>query len=118
MYHANFNRWTACFAYTTSPYRIFSYDADYLHTLAFCNAIRAEIIRLTSSFANQQKGEFIGSMSHELRSPLHGIMASIEFLQDTECTTFQRACVDTAYSCAQTLMDTGKRTYGMVQALS
>ena len=108
LFHANFNRWTACFAYTTSPYRIFSYNADYVHILSFCNAIRTEIVRLATGFANQQKGGFIGSVSHELRTPLHGIMASIEFLQDTDCTTFQRSCIDTADSCAQTLMDTGK----------
>jgi hypothetical protein len=30
MFHANFSRWTACFAYTTSPYRVFSYDTDYV----------------------------------------------------------------------------------------
>ena len=108
MFHANFNRWTACFAYTTSPYRIFTYNADYVHTLSFCNAIRTEIVRIATGSAHQQRGEFIGSVSHELRSPLHGIMASLEFLQDTECTTFQKSCIDTADSCAQTLMDTGE----------
>jgi hypothetical protein len=117
MYHANFSRWTACFAYTTSPYRVFTYDADYLHTLAFCNSIRAEIVRLATNYSDQQKGEFIGSVSHELRSPLHGILASIEFLADTECTTFQRSCLDTAESCARTLMDTGMQSSD-VQKLS
>ena len=108
MFHANFNRWTACFAYTDSVYRVFSYGTDYLHTLAFCNAIRAEVVRMATTFADQQKGEFIGSVSHELRSPLHGILASIEFLQDTDCTAFQKSCIDSADACAQTLMDTGE----------
>jgi signal transduction histidine kinase len=62
---------------------------------------------MATTFADQQKGEFIGSVSHELRSPLHGILASIELLQDTDCTTFQKSCLDSADACAQTLVDTG-----------
>jgi hypothetical protein len=111
MFHANLNRWTACFAYTSSRYRIFTYEAEYLHTLSFCNAIRAEIVKLATLFADQQKTEFIGSVSHELRSPLHGILAAIEFLQDTECSAFQKSCVDTADACAHTLMDTSKPSH-------
>ncbi|KAK5128181.1 hypothetical protein LTR08_004085 [Meristemomyces frigidus] len=111
MYHANMNRWTACLAYTTSRYRVLTYDTDYLHTLSFCNysteqAIRAEAMRLATEFANQQKSVFIGSVSHELRSPLHGLLAAIEFLQETECSFFQKSCLDTADACAHTLLDT------------
>ncbi|KAF2763780.1 hypothetical protein EJ03DRAFT_54061 [Teratosphaeria nubilosa] len=106
MYHSNLNRWTACFAYTSSPYRTFTYEAEYLHVLSFCNAIRAEVIKIATLFADKQKSEFIGSVSHELRSPLHGILAAIEFLQETECSTFQKSCIDTADACAHTLLDT------------
>lgn len=42
MFHSNINRWTSCFAWTNSRYRVFSYDMDYLPVLSFCNAIRAE----------------------------------------------------------------------------
>jgi signal transduction histidine kinase len=45
-------------------------------------------------------------VSHELRSPLHGILASCEFLDDTELNSFQKSLVDTADSCARTLLDT------------
>ncbi|KAK4542686.1 hypothetical protein LTR36_006258 [Oleoguttula mirabilis] len=106
MFHANLNRWTACLAYTTSPYRVFSYETDYLCTLSFCNAIRMEIVKLATMFADQQKSEFIGSVSHELRSPLHGVLAAIEFMQESECTPFQKSCLDTADACAHTLLDT------------
>jgi signal transduction histidine kinase len=41
-----------------------------------------------------------------LRSPLHGILASCEFLDDTELSSFQKSLVDTADSCARTLLDT------------
>jgi signal transduction histidine kinase len=65
-----------------------------------------EISRLATLAADQQKSDFIGSVSHELRSPLHGILASCEFLGDTETTSFQKSLVDTADSCARTLLDT------------
>ncbi|KXT07107.1 hypothetical protein AC578_2442 [Pseudocercospora eumusae] len=106
MFHANLNRWSSCLAWTNSRYRVFSYDMDYLPLLSFCNAIRAEIVRLATVFADQQKSDFIGSVSHELRSPLHGILASLEFLQDTDCDPFQKSCLDTLDACAHTLLDT------------
>ncbi|KAF2216376.1 hypothetical protein CERZMDRAFT_81499 [Cercospora zeae-maydis SCOH1-5] len=106
MFHANLNRWTSCFAFTNSQYRVFSYDMDYLQMLSFTNAIKAEIVRLATVFADQQKSDFIGSVSHELRSPLHGILASVEFLQDTELDQFQTSCIDTMDACAHTLLDT------------
>lgn len=75
MFHANLNRWTSCFAFTNSRYRVFTYEMDYLPTLSFCNLIRSEIARLGRVFADQEKNDFIGSVSHELRSPLHGTYA-------------------------------------------
>ncbi|CAK1361858.1 unnamed protein product [Cercospora beticola] len=106
MFHANLNRWTSCFAFTNSRYRVFSYEMDYLQMLSFTNAIKAEIVRLATVFADQQKSDFIGSVSHELRSPLHGILASVEFLQDTELDQFQTSCINTMDACAHTLLDT------------
>lgn len=64
------------------------------------------VSRLASITADQQKGDFIGSISHELRSPLHGILASAEFLSETESDAFQISLVDTISSCGRTLLDT------------
>lgn len=61
---------------------------------------------LTSGTADKAKGDFISSVSHELRSPLHGILASAEFLADTNLDSFQRSFVDTVESCGRTLLDT------------
>ena len=66
----------------------------------------AEVSRLTTIAADQQKGDFIGSISHELRSPLHGILASAEFLSDTTLNAFQNSLADTIDSCGRTLLDT------------
>ena len=37
----------------------------------------AEVSRLASITADRQKADFIGSISHELRSPLHGNTSSL-----------------------------------------
>ncbi|TKA80887.1 hypothetical protein B0A49_00838 [Cryomyces minteri] len=106
LFDVNSQRWSACFAYTTSEFRTFSHETEFLHLLAFCSCLMTEVGRLATLAADQQKSDFIGSISHELRSPLHGILASCEFLADTECTAFQKSLVDTADSCARTLLDT------------
>ncbi|KAI4201143.1 MAG: hypothetical protein LQ350_003458 [Teloschistes chrysophthalmus] len=59
-----------------------------------------------SIYESRQKGDFIGSISHELRSPLHGILASAEFLSETRFDAFQSSLVDTISSCGRTLLDT------------
>src|SRR5271169_2409308 len=68
--------------------------------------------------ADRAKGIFISNISHELRSPLHGILASAEFLADTRLDNLQRTFVDTIDSCGRTLLevinhvlDFGKLTY-------
>lgn len=66
----------------------------------------ASVARLATIAADRQKGDFIGSISHEFRSPLHGILASAEFLSDTESDAFQSSLVDTILSCGRTLLDT------------
>ena len=42
----------------------------------------AEVSRLAALVASRIKVDFVSSISHELRSPLHGILASVEFLQE------------------------------------
>ena len=68
--------------------------------------------------ADRAKALFISNISHELRSPLHGILASAEFLSDTPLDTLQRTFIDTIDSCARTLLEVinqvlefGKLTY-------
>ncbi|KAF2630337.1 hypothetical protein BU25DRAFT_362458 [Macroventuria anomochaeta] len=100
------SRSAACFVYNCSEYRNFSHNLEFLHCITFNNCVDTELLRLANSKANEQKSDFIGSISHELRSPLHGILASCEFLQDTTCTSFQQSLVNTAESCARTLLDT------------
>ncbi|THY29758.1 hypothetical protein D6D01_03448 [Aureobasidium pullulans] len=52
------------------------------------------------------KSDFVSSISHELRSPLHGCLAAVEFLQDTKLDDTQAELVEMIQSCASTLLDT------------
>lgn len=95
-----------CFCFSTTVRQIFSMDAELSFLMTFGNSVMAEANRLAYIAAERQKGDFIGSISHELRSPLHGILASAEFLADTEFDTFQNSLIDTISSCGRTLLDT------------
>ncbi|KAI5197937.1 hypothetical protein AUEXF2481DRAFT_44489 [Aureobasidium subglaciale EXF-2481] len=48
----------------------------------------------------------VSSISHELRSPLHGALAAIEFLQDTPLDDNQSDLAYMVQACATTLLDT------------
>lgn len=56
--------------WTYSPIRQFSSELSYM--MAFCDVVMAKVGRLEASMKDQAKSDFISSVSHELRSPLHG----------------------------------------------
>ncbi|KAG8525974.1 uncharacterized protein KY384_000736 [Bacidia gigantensis] len=109
LWDAGSSRWfCASFAWTTktSAHQIFSVETELSFFVAFGNSIMAQVSRLSSMAADRQKADFIGSISHELRSPLHGILASAEFLADVTQDASQSSLVDTISSCGRTLLDT------------
>ena len=48
----------------------------------------------------------MANISHELRSPLHGILGSIEFIQETVLDAFQSSLITSIETCGKTLLDT------------
>ncbi|KAI5844462.1 hypothetical protein DFP73DRAFT_54575 [Morchella snyderi] len=106
MYDFSGKLFSVGFAWSCSRVRVFSDDVEKSFMAAFGNSIMAEVGRLHCVSADKAKGDFISSVSHELRSPLHGILASAEFLADTDLDNFQRSFVDTIESCGRTLLDT------------
>ena len=73
---------------------------------AFAHSLRAELARLETSASDAAKGAFISGISHELRSPLHGVLAGIELLQDSKLTTFQQEMALSVALAGRTLLDT------------
>ncbi|KAH7073526.1 hypothetical protein BKA63DRAFT_415498 [Paraphoma chrysanthemicola] len=100
-------RWVAGgFIWTTQAGRLMSPENELPYLQAFGNSIASEVARLTAQKADKAKTTFIASISHELRSPLHGILGSVEFLRDTVSSAYQESLVSSIETCGKTLLDT------------
>lgn len=101
------SRWfTVNLSWTNDPGRVLSEPKDLTYMAAFSNTVMAEVSRMDIEAADRAKGDFISSISHELRSPLHGVLGTVELLQETALSYTQQGLVDTVYSCGRTLLDT------------
>jgi signal transduction histidine kinase/CheY-like chemotaxis protein len=96
----------ACFVATAVETRSFNPSIELPFLNSFCNTLMGECSRLDTILADKQKSDFVGTISHEMRSPLHGLLASVEFLAETELSSFQRNLISTIDSCGRTLLDT------------
>lgn len=100
-------RWVAGgFIWTTQAGRLMSPENELPYLQAFGNSIANEIARINTQKADRAKTTFIASISHELRSPLHGILGSVEFLRDTVSSAYQESLVSSIEICGKTLLDT------------
>lgn len=96
--------------WTTDPTCFFEKE-DLTCLMAFGNAVMTKLARSEADYIARAKSDFIASISHELRSPLHGILASAEILKDTAAdhaaaADSQRDMVHMIESCGSTLLDT------------
>lgn len=97
---------SGCFCWTADETQVFTSAVELSSVLGFGTSVMAEYSRIESLIADRQKGDFIGSISHELRSPLHGILAAAEFLNSTQLNEFQDSLLETVNACGRTLLDT------------
>lgn len=80
---------------------------DELHYFkAFGDSIISEVSRLHWTANENSKFDFVTSISHELRSPLHGILASTELLHDIPLQSTQKDIVKMISTSGTTLLDT------------
>lgn len=100
------DKWfAATLGWTNDPTRVLDVnDLDYLS--AFGNSIMAEVSRLEDSALSRAKSDFMSSVSHELRSPLHGILAGTELIRGSSDKLLQSSLLDTVESCGNMLLDT------------
>ncbi|KAK5081215.1 hypothetical protein LTR05_008009 [Lithohypha guttulata] len=94
----------AYFGYTTNAARGLQ-KSELTYVSGFTNSIMCEILRLRSEATNKAKSDFISSISHELRSPLHGILASSQLLLEDQTLPKQGEFLETIDVCARTLLD-------------
>ncbi|CEJ62180.1 hypothetical protein PMG11_10688 [Penicillium brasilianum] len=119
LWNATNLQWLAgCFSWTPQSTRVFSRAVDLSSMFGFASSIMTEYSRVESVASDRQKGDFIGSISHELRSPLHGILAAAEFLGGTHLDDFQESLLETVNACGQTLLDTMNQVLDFSKILS
>ena len=99
-------RWfAACIAWTTDPARsMIANEVTYL--AAFANSVMSEISCIEAAASDLAKSDFISSISHELRSPIHGVLGSAELLKETTTTSEQNDLIKMIEECGRTLIDT------------
>lgn len=101
------DRWFAsAVIWSSDPMRVFTSEQELSFLAAFSNSVMAEIARLDTKLADAAKADFISSISHELRSPLHGILGMTDLLKDTAIDGQQTSHVDTIENCGKTLLET------------
>ncbi|KAJ4359309.1 hypothetical protein N0V95_002233 [Ascochyta clinopodiicola] len=94
-----------CLAWVSDPGK--TLEANDINSLtAFGNSLMAEIFRLEAATSTQQKSDFVSSVSHELRSPLHGILATVELMQEQSLDPRLLSMTQMVESCSYTLLDT------------
>lgn len=60
--------------------------------------------RAAADGANRAKTEFLATMSHEVRTPLNGILPILEMLRESRLDDSQREFLDTAYNSSRHLL--------------
>lgn len=59
-------------------------SSDLSSLSAFCATVMTQVRRLDVQAMIQIKSDFLGSISHEMRTPLHGILSNLELLAETK----------------------------------
>ena len=99
-------RWSVAGLYWTfDPLRVLSSETEMHFVTAFCDIVVAETRRLEVSTSDLAKSDFISSVSHELRSPLHGILGSVEILMGEQLENSTSALIEQIGSCGQSLLE-------------
>ncbi|KAJ5295991.1 hypothetical protein PENANT_c001G11481 [Penicillium antarcticum] len=101
----NKSRWLAgTLVWTVKPQRVLGLE-ELGFFRVFSNSIISEVARAEWDAAEKSKSDFISSISHELRSPLHGLLGSLELLQGTKLEPAQADMLKIIESCGLTLLD-------------
>lgn len=109
----NKGQWLAgTFVWTKDNDQERSLGLDELHYFkVFGDSIISEIARLDWSQKEKSKFDLISSMSHELRSPLHGMLANAELLSESGLQPEQREAMKALETCGIILLDTMNNLY-------
>lgn len=88
LWDAVHNRATAlCVGWVQSDLRVLRPETDLMAMSLFCMATMSLVLQMESQMLEQVKADFLGSISHETRSPLHGILGNLELALMTDCNS-------------------------------
>lgn len=99
------NWFAGCLGWSSHPKRVLQYE-DLTYFNVFGNSLMARAARLNLIATDNAKSDFISNISHELRSPLHGILGSTELLRDLVNDADQQQVIAMVERCSRTLLDT------------
>ncbi|KAF9875466.1 hsp90-like protein [Colletotrichum karsti] len=107
LWDAHKQRWfSGGFVYTKTPTRVLTIEGELSYLRAFGTVIMSEVARYNALMVDKAKSDLLSSISHELRSPLHGILLGAELMQDTALDAFQGDVLHSVETCGRTLLDT------------
>jgi hypothetical protein len=100
------HRWSVAGLYWTyDPLRVISPEIEMQFVNAFCDIMVAETNRVEVLASDKAKSDFISSVSHELRSPLHGILGSVEILTEEKLENNIATLVQQISACGNSLLE-------------
>ncbi|KAJ5013703.1 hypothetical protein K4K57_002417 [Colletotrichum sp. SAR 10_99] len=107
LWDAQKQRWySGGFVYTKTANRVLTIEGELSYLRAFGTVIMSEVAKYNARMVDKAKSDLLSSLSHELRSPLHGILLGAELMQDTPLDAFQGDVLHSVETCGKTLLDT------------
>ncbi|QGI70696.1 hypothetical protein CEK27_003025 [Fusarium fujikuroi] len=94
------------FAWSKSLRREHDRDSELPFFRALGILAASEAFQVETLAADKAKSDVLGSISHELRSPLHGITLGLELLNDSGLGAAQQNIAHLIGTCCRTLLDT------------
>jgi signal transduction histidine kinase len=93
-----------CFGWLNGYNRVYSDRSDLPFVSGFCMSTMSEVLRLETQMLERVKSDFLGSISHEMKTPLHQTLGNLELLLQTECSNEQRdLAIDARFGTTQLL---------------
>ena len=78
-----------CVGWLSDYKRVYSERSDLPFISAFCMSTMSEVLRIETQMLERVKSDFLGSVSHEMKTPLHQTLGSLELLLQTNCSDEQ-----------------------------
>jgi signal transduction histidine kinase len=78
-----------CVGWLCDYVRVYSHNSDLPFVSAFCMSTISEALRIETQMLERVKSDFLGSVSHEMKTPLHQTLGNLELLLQTSCSDEQ-----------------------------